>query len=74
MFSSGDRVVIREDSGYYDMSKANPDSSVSGTIDWVSDTGENMTVEWDNGTHNSYADTDLELAESRYEVDDDAVI
>lgn len=34
---------------------------VKGTVDYVSLSSEAISVAWDNGTHNSYDNTDLEL-------------
>lgn len=65
-FKKGDRVKIATTSRYYkDGDRANP-KDCEGTID-----NNYLGVKWDNGTHNSYNETDLVLVakgESDYSI------
>lgn len=70
-FKIGDRVFLRSDSEYWDATnqdKANP-QDVEGEIDWIE--SPSLTVQWDNGTHNSYNIKDLYLVgmeDSSYQI------
>lgn len=59
-FEVGDRVVIRQDSRYYNINRLNPDNSVQGS---VTSLGYSVLVEWDVLGRNSYEYYDLELVQ-----------
>lgn len=66
-FKIGDRVRIKTDSEWYCRSLDNP--KCEGTVSEVGWAGL-VVVDWDNGTFNSYTDSDLELVVEEVKVND----
>ena len=67
-FKVGDRVKISKSSGYYsgDKTSSNPKDVVGTVTNYEKESGftpDDFTtsVDWDNGTNNTYSDKDLEL-------------
>lgn len=59
-FKVGDKVLISDDSQYYEAGDANP-SNVEGIITHISDEDLGIIVKWNNGESNSYNTRDLLL-------------